>query len=145
MDLNQANGYSATPLLKKLGIKPGLQLVLIDAPEGYREALTIQQLQLYQDDVLHCQNSANQHTDWVQLFVRDAAFLANQLRLLRNTLKPDAVIWVSWPKKAARQPTDISEDTIRQLALPLGLVDIKVCAVDATWSGLKLMLRRELR
>lgn len=145
MDLNQANGYSATPLLKKLGIKPGLQLLLIDAPEGYREALTNQQLQLYQDDVLQCQNAANQQTDWVQLFVRDAALLANQLRLLRSTLKPDAVIWVSWPKKAARQPTDISEDTIRQLALPLGLVDIKVCAVDATWSGLKLMLRRELR
>ena len=145
MDLTQANGYSTTPLLKKLGIKPGLQLVLIDAPEGYREALTIQQLQLYQDDVLHCQNAASQLTDWVQLFVRDAALLASQLRLLRNTLKPDAVIWVSWPKKAARQPTDISEDTIRQLALPLGLVDIKVCAVDATWSGLKLMLRRELR
>lgn len=145
MDLNQANGYSATPLLKKLGIKPGLQLVLIDAPEGYHEALTIQQLQLYQDDVLHCQNAASQLTDWVQLFVRDAALLASQLRLLRNTLKPDAVIWVCWPKKAARQPTDISEDTIRQLALPLGLVDIKVCAVDAIWSGLKLMLRRELR
>jgi len=145
MDLNQANGYSATPLLKKLGIKPGLQLLLIDAPEGYREALTIQQLQLYQDDVLHCQNAASQQTDWVQLFVRDAALLANQLNQLRSTLKPDAVIWVSWPKKAARQPTNISEDTIRQLALPLGLVDIKVCAVDATWSGLKLMVRRELR
>ncbi len=145
MDLNQANGYSATPLLKKLGIKPGLQLLLIDAPKGYREALTNQQLQLYQHDVLHCQNAANQHTDWVQLFVRDAALLASQLSQLRSTLKPDAVIWVSWPKKAARQPTDISEDTIRQLALPLGLVDIKVCAVDATWSGLKLMLRRELR
>ena len=145
MDLNQANGYSATPLLKKLGIKPGLQLLLIDAPKGYRAALTSQQLQLYQDDVLHCQNAANQHTDWVQLFVRDAALLASQLSQLRSTLKPDAVIWVSWPKKAARQPTDISEDTIRQLALPLGLVDIKVCAVDATWSGLKLMVRRELR
>lgn len=94
---------------------------------------------------LNCQTTADDNTDWVQLFVTERAQLAMLLQQLRLCLKPDAVIWVSWPKQAAKQPTDIRENDIRDIALPLGFVDIKVCAVDAVWSGLKLMLRRELR
>ncbi|MDZ7869507.1 MAG: DUF3052 family protein [Rheinheimera sp.] len=100
---------------------------------------------MYQDPQIHCQSAADGSTDWVQLFVTERAQLTSLLQQLRACLKPDAVIWVSWPKQAAKRPTDIREDDIRNIALPLGLVDIKVCAVDATWSGLKLMLRRELR
>lgn len=140
-----ASGYSATPLLKKLGIKPGMQLVFVQPPAGYCTALAVQQAALYQAPVLHCQPVADENTDWVQLFVTERAQLALLLQQLRLCLKPDAVIWVSWPKQAAQQPTDIRENDIRDIALPLGLVDIKVCAVDAVWSGLKLMLRRELR
>jgi hypothetical protein len=142
---NPASGYSATPLVKKLGIKPGMHLVFMQPPAGYCAALATQQSFLYQDPVLHCQSAADEHTDWVQLFVTERAQLAVLLQQLRICLKPDAVIWVSWPKQAAKQPTDIRENDIRDIALPLGFVDIKVCAVDAVWSGLKLMLRRELR
>lgn len=140
-----ASGYSGTPLLKKLGIKAGMQLVFVQPPAGYCNALAAQQAALYQVPVLHCQPVADENTDWVQLFVTERETLAVLLQQLRLCLKPDAVIWVSWPKQAAKQPTDIRENDIRDIALPLGLVDIKVCAVDAIWSGLKLMRRRELR
>ena len=84
-------------------------------------------------------------TQLVHLFTARKAELAKTLATCRKSLAPDAAIWVSWPKKAAKVPTDITEDVIREVALPLGLVDIKVCAVDETWSGLKLVLRKELR
>ena len=84
-------------------------------------------------------------TDLAHVFVVKRAELAKVLKTLRAKLRSDAVVWVSWPKKAAKVPTDITEDTVREIALPLGWVDIKVCAVDATWSGLKLMVRKELR
>jgi hypothetical protein len=79
------------------------------------------------------------------VFASKRAKLEQTLRSLRKALKPDAAIWVSWPKKASRLPTDITEDVIREVALPMGFVDIKVCAVDDTWSGLKLVVRKELR
>lgn len=142
---NPASGYSATPLVKKLGIKPGMQLVFMQPPAGYCAALAVQQAALYQGATLSYQTTADDNTDWMQLFVTERAQLAMLLQQLRLCLKPDAVIWVSWPKQAAKQPTDIRENDIRDIALPLGFVDIKVCAVDAVWSGLKLMLRRELR
>lgn len=82
---------------------------------------------------------------WSTYSLTDKAELCKFLKLARQTLKPDASVWVSWPKKSSKVPTSITEDTIRELALPLGLVDIKVCAVDDTWSGLKLVLRKELR
>ena len=84
-------------------------------------------------------------TDIVHLFATKKTGLRGQLTAARKKIKPDAALWVSWPKKAAKVPTDITEDTIRELALPLGLVDIKVCAVDETWSGLKLVIRKEHR
>jgi hypothetical protein len=81
----------------------------------------------------------------VHLFVVERAVLAKDAQRLRRLLRPDAVLWVSWPKKAAKVPTDITEDAIREVILPMGWVDVKVCAVDATWSGLKLVVRKELR
>lgn len=84
-------------------------------------------------------------TDLVHLFVTERADLARRLATLRRKLRSDAALWVSWPKKAAKVSTDVSEDVVRELALPLGWVDVKVCAVDAVWSGLKLVVRKELR
>jgi hypothetical protein len=132
-------GYSGTPLAKKLGFKPQMQACLLAAPAGYRKLL-----EPLPDGVTFA-SQADKTTDLVQLFTSSRAELARTLKTLRRTLRPDATLWVSWPKKASKLPTDITEDTIRAVALPLGFVDIKVCAVDETWSGLKLVVRRELR
>ena len=83
--------------------------------------------------------------DLIHLFTQSAAELDAKLRVWRHSIKPDATIWISWPKKASKVATDITEDVIREVALPLGFVDVKVCAVDETWSGLKLVIRKELR
>jgi hypothetical protein len=87
----------------------------------------------------------NERTDIVHVFSTKRKELAASLSMLRKKLKDDGAIWVSWPKKSAKMPTDITEDTVREIALPLGFVDIKVCAVDEVWSGLKLVVRRENR
>jgi hypothetical protein len=91
------------------------------------------------------QRSAGADTDIAHVFVTRREELAEQLSALRKELGPQAVVWVSWPKKSAGVPTSITEDTVRELALPLGLVDVKVCAVDEVWSGLKLVVRKALR
>ena len=132
-------GYSGTPLAMKLGYKPGCRVCVTGAPAGYRQSLA----PLPQGVTFSARAGAS--TDLVHLFVTQRAELAARLARYRETLKPDAAVWVSWPKKAAKLATDITEDVIRAVALPLGLVDIKVCAVDETWSGLKLVLRKELR
>lgn len=85
------------------------------------------------------------NTDLVHGFFTSVARLSRQLSAIRKKMKPDAVVWVSWPKKTAGVPTDVTEDAIREAALPLGLVDVKVCAVDDVWSGLKLVVRKALR
>lgn len=90
-------------------------------------------------------STANSSTNLVHVFATQRSALARLLPTLRKKLSTDAAIWVSWPKKSSRVPTDITEDTIREIALPLGFVDIKVCAVTEVWSGLKLMVRKELR
>src|SRR5215207_2000484 len=133
------SGYSGTPLAKKLGIKAGSQLLLIDAPNDY-----IALLEPLPEGV-QFGAQLSETTDIVQIFVVRREELQQLLTSYRNKLKPNGVIWVSWPKKSARVPTDITEDTIRDVALPLGFVDIKVCAVDQVWSGLKLVIRKELR
>jgi hypothetical protein len=134
-----ATGYSGTPLAKKLGIKAGTTLLSIGAPDNYLKLLA----PLPDDLVLAKRPSAT--VDVVHLFTTQQQDLAKQLAGLRKTLKPDAAIWISWPKKASKVPTDVTEDTIRSVALPMGLVDIKVCAVTEVWSGLKLVLRKALR
>ena len=88
---------------------------------------------------------AGSNVDLVQVFVTEREELAKHLSNLRKTLKPEAALWVSWPKKASKVPTTVTEDTVRELALPLGFVDTKVCAVNEVWSGLKLVIRKELR
>ena len=132
-------GYSGTPLAKKLGIGAGTTLLLIDAPDELREWLAP-----LPPDVRFAKRLA-EATDVVHLFVTTQARLAKELARLRKGLRSDAALWVSWPKKAAKMDTDITEDTIRALALPLGFVDVKVCAVSEVWSGLKLVIRKALR
>jgi hypothetical protein len=134
-----ASGYSGTPLAKKLGLKPDQRVCAPGAPPNYRQLLAPL------PERIVFQTRVSKTTDIVHLFTTSKADLAKCLPAWLKVLAPDAAIWVSWPKKSAKVPTDITEDTIRAVALPLGLVDIKVCAVDETWSGLKLMLRRELR
>ncbi len=132
-------GYSGTPLAKKLGFKPGLRVAAVGAPASYAKLLAPLPAGV---DV---GARVGKDTDIVHLFTTSKAELAKKLESWLKVLGTDAAIWVSWPKKAAKVPTDITEDTIRAVALPMGLVDIKVCAVDETWSGLKLVLRKELR
>jgi hypothetical protein len=131
-------GYSGAPLAKKLGIKPGSKLFPVGAPAHYDRLLAplpegVQRVRKIDDaDVAH-------------FFVTARARLDQELRAAAAKMKQDASLWISWPKKAAKVATDITEDTVREVALPLGLVDIKVCAIDETWSGLKLVIRKELR
>ncbi|HJX28001.1 MAG TPA: DUF3052 domain-containing protein [Thermoanaerobaculia bacterium] len=132
-------GYSGTPLTKKLGIKEGSTLLLLDAPDDYLALLG--PLPEAVEIVPQVSNS----TDLVHVFSTRREDLEETLLALRAQIKPTATIWVSWPKKSSKVPTDITEDTIRYIALPLGLVDVKVCAVDDVWSGLKLVIRKELR
>jgi len=132
-------GYSGTPLARKLGIVAGSRVAPLHAPDDYLDWLA----PLPEGVRFTARVSAT--TDVIHVFVDLRAELAACLGSLRARIGPAAAVWVSWPKKASRVPTDITEDTIRELALPLGFVDVKVCAVSAVWSGLKLVIRKELR
>ena len=133
------SGYSGTPLPQKLGIRPNARLYLEGAPDDY------QRLIAPLPAGVQFVPRIDAATDLVHLFATRRALLERALSTARRTMRADAVIWVSWPKKSAALKSEVSEAVIRELALPLGLVDIKVCAVDDTWSGLKLMLRRSER
>ena len=134
-----AAGYSGTPLARKLGIKDGFDILTINEPGNYAELLAPM------PDNATLSDASRSGVDMIHLFTnsRDEPFgkLAQCVRLV----KQDGSIWVSWYKKAAKLPTEITEDTVREAAFPLGLVDIKVCAVDEKWSGLKLVIRKENR
>ena len=132
-------GYSGTPLAKKLGIKPGAKVFIAGAPNGYRESL-----EPLPEGVTFAK-MVSESIDVIHVFTDSRAKLAAALARYRKAMRADATIWVSWPKKASRVPTDITEDTVREVALPMGLVDVKVCAVDEVWSGLKLVIRKALR
>src|SRR5579862_4335346 len=132
-------GYSGTPLAKKLGLKEGCRLFLRAAPGNYARLLAPA------PPGLKTVSRVDADTDVIHLFTTERAALATELRAARERMRPDAVIWVSWPKKTSGVVTDITEDAVRAVALPMELVDIKVCAVDGTWSGLKLVLRRTAR
>ncbi|HYD86703.1 MAG TPA: hypothetical protein VEA80_04450 [Vitreimonas sp.] len=131
-------GYAGTPLAKKLGFKPGAPLWVSGMPTAVKAELDAQVMPRYLARPTKALAAAH-------IFHTRAAKLAAELEGLRAKLAPDGVIWVSWPKKASKMETDITEDVIRAIALPLGLVDVKVCAVDETWSGLKLVIRKALR
>jgi hypothetical protein len=132
-------GYSDTPLTKKLGIKEGFKVLVIKGPAEYRSLLAPLPASVA------FTSTATSSTNLVHVFATERTGLARLLPTLRKKLSPEAAIWVSWPKKSSKVPTDITEDTIRAVALPLGFVDIKVCAVTEVWSGLKLVVRKELR
>jgi hypothetical protein len=132
-------GYSGTPLAQKLGIKPGQKVATIGAPAGYRKLLAP-----LAAGISFTTKIATE-APFVHLFVTKRQTLEKELKRLRRLLADTGVLWVSWPKKASGVVTDITEDVIREVCLPLGFVDVKVCAVDETWSGLKLMVRRENR
>jgi hypothetical protein len=132
-------GYSSTPLSKKLGIKEGSRVFVVGAPANY--AALVAPL----PDGVEMAASVSGTIDLIHMFVTSRAELTKGLKRMLGKMGPEAVIWVSWPKKASKVVTDVTEDTIREVALPLGLVDVKVCAVDEVWSGLKLVVRKELR
>jgi hypothetical protein len=132
-------GYSGTALAKKLGIKVGSRVFARGAPSNYKKLL----IPLPDGVAIVARMSAD--TDIAHLFATRRADLAREVKAVLGKMPQDGAIWVSWPKKSSKVPTDITEDTIRAIALPLGLVDIKVCAVDEVWSGLKLVIRRENR
>jgi len=127
-------GYSGTPLAKKLGIKPGSRIKLINAPDHYMDLFTDLPSELYFDD------TPGPEKDLIHFFTLNKNELLIRLPLLKGQIKPDGMIWVSWPKKASKVITDVTEDLVRGTALKSGLVDIKICAVDEIWSGLKLVI-----
>lgn len=132
-------GYSGTPLPQKLGFKPGMRAALLDAPEGF--AATLGEL----PDGVDVARRLGGHRHLVVVFVTRRADLTRRLDALVRAIAPDGMVWVAWPKRASGVATDVTEDVVRDLALPTGLVDVKVCAIDATWSGLKLVIRKERR
>jgi len=132
-------GYSGTPLAKKLGIKDGGRVFVSSAPPNYRALLAPL------PEGVKIVSRLDESVDVAHLFSARRSELQKLLRAAVTKIRGDTAIWVSWPKKASKVPTDITEDTIRAVALPMGLVDIKVCAVDDVWSGLKLVIRKENR
>ncbi|WP_431258208.1 DUF3052 domain-containing protein [Roseateles chitinivorans] len=134
-----AAGYSGTPLARKLGIPAGSTLWTLGEPEDYDDWLA----PMPEGVTRAKQPSAT--VDVAHVFLVQRHDLAHQLKALRGQLRDDAALWISWPKKASKVPTTITEDVIRQECLPLGWVDVKVCAVSEVWSGLKLVVRKELR
>jgi hypothetical protein len=132
------HGYSGTPLARKLGVKAGMVAVALDAPEQLGDLLG-------EVEGVRLRTRLGAHADLVLCFVTERAALARRAARLREVVAPDGMVWVCWPKRASKVPTDVTEDVVRDVLLPTGLVDVKVAAVDATWSGLKLVVRRELR
>jgi len=127
-----AAGYSGTPLPKKLGIKPGHRLVLLDAPDGFELDLP---------DGVKVGRTARGKADVIVSFHTERGDLAKRMPKLRELMEPAAGLWIAWPKRASKVPTDLTEDVVRELALANVLVDNKVAALDETWSGLRLVIR----
>ncbi len=132
-------GYSATPLARKLGIKKDFRIRTSHPPSDYLELIGSL------PNGVHVSSTVRKDIDIWHVFSKSLSELRTQLKQSTKAIRPDGMIWVSWPKKSSGVTTDITEDRIRELALPMGLVDVKVCAVDETWSGLKLVIRKELR
>lgn len=139
-----APGYSGTPLPQKLGLKDGQHVLFLDLPDDLADLAT------------SCAFASAERTDWDGLagaanldlihgFTASRTVLADHAKPLMAAIAPAGSLWISWPKKASKVPTDITEDTIREVCIPIGLVDIKVAAISNIWSGLKLVIRKELR
>ena len=134
-----SSAYSGTPLAKKLNLRDGQRVWFDGMPEHVIDEIDEYALEL------SFAAGPQDSPDAAHIFVTERAALKEKLAVLRENIAGDGHIWVSWPKKASGMATDITEDTIREICLPMGLVDTKVCAVDETWSGLKLVIRKELR
>lgn len=133
-------GYSATPLARKLGIKSGHVIALLDAPP------TLPELLAPLPDETDVRTSLDGGPfDVVVCFTTKRDDLVRRIAQVQPVLAVAGGLWIAWPKKSAKIPTEVTEDTVREVALPVGLVDNKVCAIDETWTGLRLVLRRELR
>ncbi len=132
-------GYSGTPLARKLGIGAGMRVAVLGEPEGFRGLLDPL------PDGVRLRKSIGRDPDIVIVFAADGSSLAGRIDSAAEAVFPDGAVWAAWPKRSARIATDLTEDGVRRLALPLGLVDNKVCAVDETWSALRLVWRRERR
>jgi hypothetical protein len=127
-------GYSGTPLVEKLGLKPGMRVHFAEMPSDYFRTLG-------RTPTIVLMTKLKGKLDFIQQFARSRADLEAKFPALVEALETDGMLWISWPKKAAKVDTDITEDVVREIALKNGLVDVKVCAVDEVWSGLKLVRR----
>ena len=137
-------GYSGTPLARKLGLRAGQAVAFVGLPDSLawlHDAAAFRRIELAPDWRALPEGAR----DVIHLFTDRAGEVVEALPVLRDLIEPDGMIWVSWPKKASKVPTDVTEDVIRNRALVDGLVDVKVCAVDEVWSGLKLVVRKEMR
>jgi hypothetical protein len=137
MDSTSPAGYSGTPLPRKLGIKPGHRIAFVHAPGGFRAALG----PLPDGVSVASDASAGAGLDLVVFFTTSVDDLRREWARLASSISPSGMLWISWPKKASKVPTDVTEDVVRAVALEMGMVDVKVCAIDAVWSGLKLVYR----
>ena len=132
-------GYSGKPVVQKLGIKPGFCIFVAGAPAAYHDLVGKLPAKVR---VVTRPTGA---VDMVHVFTTEAAALGDKLHAYREAIKPDGMVWVSWPKKSSGVPTDLTENVVRETAIPRGLVDIKVCAIDDTWSALKFVIPRDRR
>ena|SRR6266404_6511414 len=130
------SGYSGTPLIKKLGIKAGQSVALVKAPKNFAR-----ELQPLPDKIRFTSAQAAKQLDFIMLFVDSTKTLQKELPKLKRKLARDGTLWVSWPKKSSGVETDLSFDTVQQSGLKIGLVDVKICAVNDIWSGLKFVYR----
>jgi len=127
-------GYSGTPLARKLGFKEGMRVAYVNPPDGFAV-----------EGIEDVRARLGKGTDLVVFFTKERRALERRLAALRRAIEPDGMLWVAWPKRASGVATDMTEDVVRDVALPTGLVDTKVCAIDEVWSGLRLVVRKELR
>lgn len=133
-------GYSSTPLVKKLGIKPGDTLLLVSTPEHYDQLI-----QDWPEDIQILTLEEAKEVDFIHFFTQEYAYLESIFPILKDKLRKGGMLWVSWPKGKSKLPKDLNENDVRSIGLETGLVDVKVCAVDDDWSGLKFMYRTKSR
>ena len=135
-------GYSGTPLAQKLGMKDGQRVTFVNLPKSLDDLRTAR---AFADTADAKSGKFGKSRDLIHVFTTSRGDLETLGKALMEAIVADGTVWISWPKKSAKVPTDITEDVIREVLLPIGLVDVKVCAVDETWSGLKMVIRKELR
>ena len=143
--MTEAAGYSGTPLAQKLGLKDGQRVLFVSLPESLNDLRASRHFIEMAQAGWQTFTDGDRGYDVIHGFTTERAELERAAKPLMDSIDRDGAIWISWPKKASKVATDITEDVIRDVVLPIGLVDVKVCAVDETWSGLKLVIRKELR